>query len=139
MPQPLDSFAFNIFDSSIVSAASTDGWVYFVNNVNPTAVPQSTAVQRKYRVTSQPVTAKDASNAGLKQIAFSPHTRNILLFVLSREVMVFNTVMHQSIASIGLDLSRPAFSHVFFIRSHPQILCCFHEDGALSVWKRYAV
>eukprot|EP00698_Gefionella_okellyi_P024526 TRINITY_DN8678_c0_g1_i1.p1 TRINITY_DN8678_c0_g1~~TRINITY_DN8678_c0_g1_i1.p1 ORF type:complete len:1078 (-),score=210.28 TRINITY_DN8678_c0_g1_i1:854-4087(-) len=132
----IDYVAFNTFDSAHMSAAMSDGSVYFVSGINASTAPLATAVQRKYRVTNtQPTPAgKKPDDIPLRQIQFSPHNKNVMLFVLPREVMIFNIVMHQSIASLSLDSSRPAFSKVFYVRSHPNALLCFHEDGAVSVW-----
>eukprot|EP01114_Cavostelium_apophysatum_P016161 TRINITY_DN4543_c0_g1_i5.p1 TRINITY_DN4543_c0_g1~~TRINITY_DN4543_c0_g1_i5.p1 ORF type:complete len:1158 (+),score=259.94 TRINITY_DN4543_c0_g1_i5:107-3580(+) len=137
---------FDPFDLAHVAMASPNGFIYFFKEFKAESLPP--LPEHKYTInTARPTTpaspqnARNSSNVSevsppsdFQQMHFSPHTRNIIYFLLSREVLVFDLGIHQAIGSVSLERSRSSFSEMLLCRNDPNTFFCLHEDGSLSAW-----
>lgn len=90
LAEPLSWFTGNPFDVQHLALASTSGMIWFIRDLKTDSPPS--AVEHTYSVTSNR-SARGGSD--FQQMLFSPHTRNIMYFLLSRELLVFDLTIHQ--------------------------------------------
>eukprot|EP00824_Muranothrix_gubernata_P010027 TRINITY_DN2283_c0_g1_i2.p1 TRINITY_DN2283_c0_g1~~TRINITY_DN2283_c0_g1_i2.p1 ORF type:complete len:1213 (+),score=258.75 TRINITY_DN2283_c0_g1_i2:59-3697(+) len=131
-PEDLQSIHFNPFDSTHVCLSADRGYIYFLRGFSPLVAP--TRADRQYRVTGRMTSQQEAAFGNILQMVFSPHTRNVIYFLLPREVIIFDLLIHQTVGSVGLDKERAPFARMMTCRKHPDYLFCLHEDGSLTSW-----
>lgn len=110
------------FDERRSVVCSTNGWVQFVRDLTTRRPLKETS---KYRVTS-------SSGAPFSAVTFSPHSRDLLLFLLPREIFLFDSVIRQAVGILHTDGAD--FSRILPCPQTPSQLLCIHEDDSLSVW-----
>eukprot|EP01116_Phalansterium_solitarium_P002928 TRINITY_DN1328_c0_g1_i1.p1 TRINITY_DN1328_c0_g1~~TRINITY_DN1328_c0_g1_i1.p1 ORF type:complete len:839 (+),score=134.17 TRINITY_DN1328_c0_g1_i1:212-2728(+) len=64
-----------------------------------------------------------------------PHRRNLLVLLLSRQLLVLDLSVHRPLGSLALDRARPGFQRLMFCVHEPDELLALHDDGCLSSWR----
>lgn len=132
------NFIFDPFEPLRVTLATNQGFIYAISDFSKTTTPPA-QVDFKYRINSRTTVSKDKNSkqtCDFVQMMFSPHMRNVLYILLSREILIFDTTTNQSIGSVMLDRNRGNFSQMVMCRENTDLLFCLHDDGSLSAWNR---
>lgn len=88
--EEIGSFQINPFDPNHAVLASSLGWIYFTTGILPEKRPE---ILSKYRITPPETTggkAQQTPQKALKQMIFSPSHRNLIYFILHKEILVFD-------------------------------------------------
>lgn len=145
--EPIISIKFNTFDPGQICAATDLGQIYFVKDFNETQKPRQ--IDLKYRIsgtnTQTPTPAPNSTTSQPPDIAdkhdfvemkFSPHSRNIMYFLLKRRILIFDIAIHQAIGSIALDRGKAPFLQVIPCKHRSHLLFCLHRDGSITAWHK---
>lgn len=133
------SLAFSPFEPSVVAFSSTSGAVYFVTDFSLSRAPGR--IESKYRIGAgtpapQKKQKQSASPPSFRQLVFSPHVWNVVYFLLTREIIVFDMTLSRAIGSTPLDRNCEPFQSILVCNDNPSLIFCLHEDGSVSSWRR---
>ena len=101
----------NPFDPDQAVLASSLGWIYFTSGIRVDSTP---TVISKYRITppsSNDNRSQSQYTKALKQMVFSPSRRDIIYFVLHKEILIFDLVVNLVSMSLGI-----FFAHAYMFR-----------------------
>lgn len=125
--EPLSCVGLNPFEKSHVCVASRLGSIFFINDFKLESAPAQ--CHHKYSITSS-----NSNTSDFQVLVFSRSVRNIIYFLLTREILVFDLTIHQAIGSIVLERSRSSFCSMLLHTERDNILYVLHQDGSLSGW-----
>lgn len=100
--EPITWMVFNPFDFTHLCVATPSGIIYFLRDIK-IDLPSNSANQpisaptaeHKYTISSNGKASANNNNNDFVAVHFSPITRNIVYFLLSREILIFDLKIHQ--------------------------------------------
>jgi len=122
LPATSLGFCFNPFDLENVCAPQSTGQIVFVLDFSIDRAP--TQIENKYRLANK--SSGKGSNE-LLQMKFSETSKNLVYFLLSREILVFDLYFQQVITSIVLERQRSSFQDVLLCWDAPGLLFTIHQ------------
>eukprot|EP01125_Pyxidicula_operculata_P000367 TRINITY_DN1040_c0_g4_i1.p1 TRINITY_DN1040_c0_g4~~TRINITY_DN1040_c0_g4_i1.p1 ORF type:complete len:1457 (-),score=346.27 TRINITY_DN1040_c0_g4_i1:66-4436(-) len=133
---PIQSLRFNPFDPQHICVSTDLGWIYFVRDYNEDLPPR--LIDLKYRLVSpaNPDAPEKSEKVEFQETVFSPHTRNIIYFILKRKILVFDITIHQPVGTILLERNRSSFVQMLSLKEDSNTIFCLHEDGSVSAWHK---
>lgn len=87
-------------------------------------------------MTSEDLQLYSTENRSFRGLEVSPHLRNIVFFLMAREIIVFDFELGRAVGSTRLENSIEPFSALRVIKNDPELLACLHDDGSVSMWHR---
>eukprot|EP00002_Diphylleia_rotans_P020052 TRINITY_DN3886_c0_g1_i4.p1 TRINITY_DN3886_c0_g1~~TRINITY_DN3886_c0_g1_i4.p1 ORF type:complete len:1239 (+),score=189.29 TRINITY_DN3886_c0_g1_i4:1280-4996(+) len=81
------------------------------------------------------VSTRTKSKTDLMQLKYSPHFKDIIYMVLSREVLIFDLRIQQAIGNIVLDRARGMFTFILTCPTLSEFIFFLHDDGLISAWR----
>ncbi|EGC36790.1 hypothetical protein DICPUDRAFT_87252 [Dictyostelium purpureum] len=70
------------------------------------------------------------------QMKFSPYNKNLIYFVLRREIFIYDSTTNQLFGSLVLDRNKSNFLKILLCRDNPNLMFTLHEDGSITSWSR---
>ena len=87
-------------------------------------------------MTSEDMQLYSAEGRSFRGLEVSPHLRNIVFFLMAREIIVFDFELGRAVGSTRLESSIEPFSALRVMKNDPELLTCLHDDGSVSMWHR---
>jgi len=125
LSEPLQMVIFNPFNPHILCFASKKGEIYISKDFSEEYPPKN--IEGKYEFSSNEQTSEFVA------MEYSPNNKDIIYFVLSRKICVYDLTTEQEIGSCLLERNRASFKKVIICREADS-LYCLHEDGSITLW-----
>ncbi|KAJ6227408.1 hypothetical protein M0813_09990 [Anaeramoeba flamelloides] len=125
---PIVSLSFDPFNPKHLCFTNSMNSIYFVKNFVP---------ERKLTIPESSIHLKNSQSKDkqdLKQICYSPHFPNIIIFLFDYELFLFDSKINQ-VLYISNNLSKHSFHRLLFSTQRENLFFVLHEEGSISSWK----